>query len=196
MAASMTSLLPSQSAPAALVSFGRPPTLCLPPDRYSSPNANQHPRARILVSLLLVLILCKSWSHLRGWVRKKPMAFSSSPPQHSAPSKAAPARTLHAPFSSSLDRIGQPSGYAYLESASSEGSINSPSPLVVTCQPSALLVISAPGWACCMLGFSSFRRANALSTTSQQSGCGIVSCCCAAYLSDSITRRHIRFRDF
>jgi hypothetical protein len=192
MAASMTSLLPSQSAPAALVSFGRPPTLCLPPDRYSSPNANQHPRARILVSLLLVLILCKSWSHLPGWVRKKPMAFSSSPPQHSATSKAAPARTLHAPFSSSLDRIGQPSGYAYLESASSEGSINTRHPL--------LSAFSSSCYFGTRLGLLHdglpIVPQSALSTTSQQPGCGIVSCCCAACLSDSITRRYIRFRDF
>ena len=144
------------------------------PDRYSSPNANQHPSARIIVSVIgldtLDLLFPASWvvaEETHGVQHLSTPAFSSL--------EAAPARTLHAPFSSSVDRIGQPSGYAYLESASSEGSINSHGPC---CQPSAPL--SAPGWACCMPSPPIVPQSERLSTTSQQSGCGIVSCSCAA----------------
>lgn len=94
--------------------------------------------------------------------------------------EAAPARTLHAPFSSSVDRIGQPSGYAYLESASSEGSINSHGPC---CQPSAPL--SAPGWACCMPSPPSFRRANAFPPLPSNPG---VASCLAVVLRNLFSR--------
>lgn len=70
--------------------------------------------------------------------------------QHSAPSKAPPAWSFHAPFSSSLDRMGKPSDYAYLQSASSEGLIISHGTPFFSPSLQLLLVFSAPGWACCM----------------------------------------------
>ncbi len=90
---------PRSQQPTALVSFARTPTFCLPSRPLLLSNANQHPSARILVSLLLVLILCifsfpASWvgaEETHGVQQLSTLAFSSL--------EAAQAHTLHSPLS-------------------------------------------------------------------------------------------------
>lgn len=72
--------------------------------------------------------------------RDKPMALRSSAIPAFSSLEAAPDRTVQVPFSSIFDRIGWPLGYAYLQSASSEGSIRSHARPFFSPQPSARLL--------------------------------------------------------
>ena len=93
-------------------------------------------------------------TRLRGKVggRDIPMACSSSAiPAFSSIERLLRLAHSTPPSSSSLDRIGKPWDYAYLQSASSEGLIISHATSFFS-PPLQLLLFSAPGWACCMPG--------------------------------------------
>ena len=145
----------SQRPQHSLLLRGFHPDLALPSRPLLFAQYQSASQAQILVSLLLAAEIMVS-DFVGRWEvggRDIPMACSSSAiSQHSAPSKGYSGLHIpHPPFSSSLDRIGKPWDYAYLQSASSEGLIISHATPFFS-PPLQLLLFSAPGWACCMPG--------------------------------------------